>query len=529
MVPRQARLSEIKAINGAVDIEGVSGGINASSVNGTVRAQKIAGDVRLSTVNGKLEATFERLSDAKMISMNSVNGPISLSIPYDAGAEFNARNVTGGIDNDFGIPVSQDHSAGSQLHGVLKGGGTYIDLKNVNGPFVSCRCPTAAASNSLSGADLQVCAGPPGPASRSIMLQDLDYALRMLLRGKGYTAVAVLALALGIGANTAIFSVADAFLLKPVALPNLENLVVLMERAPHQTANWTNVAPANYLDWKRQSGSFAVFSPYEWDDVNLTGTGEPERVMAARAAANFFELLGAKPMLGRVFLPEDARSGPSQTVVLSYGLWKRRYGADRTIVGQTIKLDGLSRTVIGVMDKKFNFPVSVEMWVPWTMDPQESQVRGHHYLEILSRLKPGVSLRQASAEMTAISRRMAQQYPETNRGWDAQVVPIKYFVTGDLTYRYTVMLMAAVMGCIADRLRQRGQPAIRARRGAAKRVRGTHGAGRESLAGGAPTAHREPYAFARGRGRRPGPRRLGCGSDPTLHAGRYRTLHRGLV
>jgi DUF4097 and DUF4098 domain-containing protein YvlB len=133
MVPRQARLSEIKAINGAVDIEGVSGGINASSVNGPVRAEKIAGDLRLSTVNGRLEASFERLSDAKMISMNSVNGPISLSIPYDAGAEFNARNVTGGIDNDFGIPVSQDHSAGSQLHGVLKGGGTYIDLKNVNG------------------------------------------------------------------------------------------------------------------------------------------------------------------------------------------------------------------------------------------------------------------------------------------------------------------------------------------------------------------------------------------------------------
>jgi DUF4097 and DUF4098 domain-containing protein YvlB len=133
MVPRQARLSEIKAINGAVDIEGVSGGINASSLNGPVRAQKITGDVRLSTVNGRLEATFERISDAKMISMNSVNGPISLSIPYDSGAEFNARNVTGGIDNDFGIPVSQDHSAGSQLHGVVKGGGTYIDLKNVNG------------------------------------------------------------------------------------------------------------------------------------------------------------------------------------------------------------------------------------------------------------------------------------------------------------------------------------------------------------------------------------------------------------
>jgi len=133
MVPRRARLSEIKAINGAVDIEGVSGGVNASSVNGPVRAAKIAGDVHLSTINGKLEATFDRLNDAKSVSMNSVNGPITLSIPYDAGVEFNARNVVGGIDNDFGIPVKQDHSAGSQLHGVLKGGGTYIDLQNVNG------------------------------------------------------------------------------------------------------------------------------------------------------------------------------------------------------------------------------------------------------------------------------------------------------------------------------------------------------------------------------------------------------------
>ena len=276
------------------------------------------------------------------------------------------------------------------------------------------------------------------------MLQDLRYAFRMLLKSKGYTAVAVLALALGIGANTAIFSVADAFLLKPVALPNLENLAVLMERAPHQTANWTSVSPANYLDWQRQSRSFAALSPYEWDDANLTGTGEPERIMIASAAPNFFAVLGAKPMLGRVFLPQDERSSQNQTVVLSYGLWQRRYGADRTIVGQTIKLDGLSRTVIGVMDKKFNFPVSVEMWVPWTMDARESQVRGRHYLEILARLNPGVSIRQASAEMTGISRRMAQQYPETNRGWDAQVIPIKYFVTGDLTYRYTLMLMAAV-------------------------------------------------------------------------------------
>ena len=266
----------------------------------------------------------------------------------------------------------------------------------------------------------------------------------MLVRSKGYTAVAVLALALGIGANTAIFSVADAFLLKPVALPHLESLVVLMERAPDQNTFWTSVSPANYLDWRRQSQSFAVLSPYCWDDANLTGTGEPERVQMVRAAANFFDVLGAKPMLGRGFLPEDERSGQNQVVVLSHGLWERRFGGDRAIVGKTIKLDGLSMVVAGVMDQKFNFPVSAALWIPWTMDPRDSQVRDRHFVQIVARLKPGVSIRQASAEMNTIARRLAAQYPETNRGWSAHVIPMRYFVTGDLTYSYTLMLVAAV-------------------------------------------------------------------------------------
>jgi DUF4097 and DUF4098 domain-containing protein YvlB len=140
-VPRNARLDEIRLINGALDIDGVAGEVNASSVNGTVRAQRIAGDAHLSTVNGKVEATFEGLSHSRTISMNSVNGSISLSIPYDARAEFDARNVTGGIDNDFGIPVNRSRSVGSRLHGVLKGGGTYINLNNINGPI--CIMPVA--------------------------------------------------------------------------------------------------------------------------------------------------------------------------------------------------------------------------------------------------------------------------------------------------------------------------------------------------------------------------------------------------
>jgi len=276
------------------------------------------------------------------------------------------------------------------------------------------------------------------------MLQDLRYALRMLIKSKAYTAVAVLALALGIGANTAIFSVADAFLLKPVALPDLESLVMVMEKGPHQTAEWSSVSPANYSDWKRQSQSFAALSPYEWDEVNLTGSGDPERITMVRAAGNFFDVLGAKPMLGRTFLPEEEQAGKNQIVVLSYGLWQRRFGADRAIVGKTIKLDGLGHTVIGVMDKKFNFPVSSQLWVPLTMDPKESQNRGSHYLQIAARLKPGVSIPQASAEMTTIARRLAGQYPETNRGWGAQVVSMRFFVTGDLTTNYTLMLLVAV-------------------------------------------------------------------------------------
>ncbi|HUE02099.1 MAG TPA: ABC transporter permease [Bryobacteraceae bacterium] len=276
------------------------------------------------------------------------------------------------------------------------------------------------------------------------MLQDIRYAFRMLFKSKGYTAIAVAALALGIGANTANFSVADAFLLKPVALPHLESLVVLMERAPHQTANWTNVSPADYLDWKRQSQSFAEFSPYEWDEVNLTGAGEPERIEMVRTAANFFDVLGAHAMLGCVFLPDAERAGQSQSVVLSYGLWQRRFGGHRGIVGKTIKLDGLSTVVTGVMGKKFNFPVSAELWLSWSMSPQEGQVRGRHYLAVVARLKPGVSPRQASAEMNIIARRLGEQYPRTNRGWSAHVIPIRHFVAGDLTTQYTLMMMAAV-------------------------------------------------------------------------------------
>jgi putative ABC transport system permease protein len=128
-------------------------------------------------------------------------------------------------------------------------------------------------------------------------------------------------------------------------------------------------------------------------------------------------------MLGRTFLPDEDQEGKNQAVVLSYGLWQRRFGGDRSIVGRTIKLDGLPHTVIGVMDRKFNFPVSIEMWTPLTLTPADAQVRGHHYLQVAARLKPGVSIPQASAEVAMIARRIAGEHPDTNRGWSAEVIP----------------------------------------------------------------------------------------------------------
>jgi putative ABC transport system permease protein len=275
--------------------------------------------------------------------------------------------------------------------------------------------------------------------------KDLGYGLRVLGRSPGFTAVAVLSLALGIGANTAVFSVADAFLLKPLPYLEAAGLVTAMEMAPKQDEFWNEVAPANFLAWRNQSTSFQELAASEWDDVNLTGADEPERVQGFLVTANFFRAISVDPAIGRAFLPDEDQIGRNGVVLLSHKLWQRRFGSDPTIVGKTIEVDQKSCTVIGVMPRDFDFPVTAELWRPLAMDAKESALRDRHYLEVVGRLKPGVTLAQARAEIQTISRRLESSYPDTNKGWGVRVMPIREFVLSNLTRQYTLMLMAAVM------------------------------------------------------------------------------------
>src|SRR5215469_1569250 len=280
------------------------------------------------------------------------------------------------------------------------------------------------------------------------LVQDLRYGLRMLRKSPAFTTVAVITLALGIGANTAIFSVADAFLLRPVSVSDPDRLVMVMELSPNQNigeaASWSTVAPGNFEDWKEQSRSFESMAARRWRSFNLTGSGDPQRVLGAEVSANLLDTLGEKPSIGRGFLPEEDAPGHEQEVVLSYGLWKRAFGSDPQVVGSEVKLNELPYTVIGVMPKGFSFPQPAELWVPMVTTPAERSERTQHSLFVTTRLRPGVSVKQAQAEMDGIARRMGASYPKTNQGWGVHVIPVGTFVTGELNRSYTLLLLGAV-------------------------------------------------------------------------------------
>ena len=274
--------------------------------------------------------------------------------------------------------------------------------------------------------------------------QDVKYGLRTMALNCGFTAIVVVTLGLGIGVNTAIFSVADGLLWKPVPFPDLERMVMLLELQPQQTRDWSSVSPANYFDWKEQSRSFESMAAFDWYNVNLTGAGDPESLVGAQVSANFFDVLQAKPALGRTFAPEEEQPGRSDVAVLSHGLWARRFGADPGILGRTIKLEGKDHVIVGVMGKESDFPRPVELWTPLVLPPSERGNRGNHYLQAVARLRPGVSVSEARAEMDTIARRLGEAYSQTNRGWRIRVMPIREFVAGDLTRGYSFMLMGAV-------------------------------------------------------------------------------------
>jgi predicted permease len=277
--------------------------------------------------------------------------------------------------------------------------------------------------------------------------QDLRYGARMLWKNPGFTLIAVITLALGVGANTAIFSVANTALLRPLPYQNPDELVMVWETAPKLGFPHNDVAPANFIDWRDQNRVFTQIAAFGGASLSLTGRGEPERIEGERVSASLFPLLGVTPALGRVFTEQEDRSDAQGVIVLSHSLWQRRFGGDTGIIGQSLTLSNHPYTVVGVMPAHFRFPGrEQEFWVPMAFEPDEAAGRGDHYLSVVARLKPGVTRRQAQAEMDAIAARLQQQYPRTNTDQGVALVPLHEEFAGAI--RKPLLILMGVAGFV---------------------------------------------------------------------------------
>ncbi len=263
------------------------------------------------------------------------------------------------------------------------------------------------------------------------MFSDLRFALRQLYKQPGFTAVAVLTLALGIGACTAIFSVVNAVLLRPIDYPDSQRLMVLRETNLPQFPEFS-IAPANYRDWQQQADAFAQLYAIRNASYNLTGDGDPVRLIAARVTTSYFEALAVKPLLGRFFSTEEDAPGKDKVVILTHGYWQRQFGGRASVLGEALRLNGESYAVVGVMPENFNRNSRAEIYTPMAFTDEDWQSRGGHYVAAGGRLKPGVTPAQAQSQMALIAERLATQYPDTNKGWGVKVIPQLEYLTRDL-------------------------------------------------------------------------------------------------
>jgi putative ABC transport system permease protein len=272
---------------------------------------------------------------------------------------------------------------------------------------------------------------------------DVRFGVRMLFKSPTFTIVAVIALALGIGANSAIFSVVNTVLLRPLPYKDPDRLVMVWEDDTKHGYPRDTPAAANYMDWKNQNQVFEGMAAVADLSFSLTGVGEPEQIEGQRVSTNLFPLLGVEPQLGRTFTPEEDQTGANHVVVMSYGLWQRRFGSDVSVIGKPLTLNGASYIVVGVMPPSFQFPnPENNLWVPLGFTAKEAANRGSHYLEVLARLKPGVTQQQAQAEMNTIASRLAQQYPDQNTDLGAAVTSLHEHVVGDIKPALLVLLGA---------------------------------------------------------------------------------------
>ena len=308
--------------------------------------------------------------------------------------------------------------------------------------------------------------------------KDLRYALRSLYKSPAFSLTAVGTLALGIGANTAIFGLVRAVLLRPLDLTDADRLVMVYETNPGKGWDRFSVAPANYLDWKAQARSFQSLAALQADNFNVRAGDRPERVRGARVTAEMFPMLSIPPLMGRVFSPTEDSPGAPRVMILGEGLWRERFAADEKILGRDVWLDGVSYTVIGVMPARLRL-LDARLWVPMAWDAATKEVRGGHDPLVMGRLAPGATPESAQREMTVLAERLARRYPETNAGWGVLVSPLFEEVVGSVRRSLWILLGAAcfvlLIACanVANLLLVRGvararELAIRAALGASR-------------------------------------------------------------
>ena len=276
-----------------------------------------------------------------------------------------------------------------------------------------------------------------------ILWSDVRYAVRQLWKSPGFTITTALTLAIGIGMNTAVFSMMDAVVLRPLAVPDMSRVVIVAEEHGRGSGDYKQVALGNYQDWKQQSRSFADLAIRSDASMSLTGSGEALHVQAAFATASFFEVLRTNALLGRVYQDRECQPGHNTVAVLSYAFWQKRFGADPSVLGRVINLDGQAYTVIGVLPKTMQYPSISEVFLPLAPTPQQLQNRIAHDYLVVARLRSGVSVSQAQEELRVIAERLAKIYPASNLGWSVRVEPLLDGINGDLTPLYYRLILAA--------------------------------------------------------------------------------------